>query len=155
MLYTGSHFLIKGLKKIHCVLSFFLHWRKYSSTKKLFIFSGWKDCFTYYNTSLWADIPFLSLCLSWLFSFCPLQLPFPALSHPQIRHIPAGCPAIRWRQLEAAVGEGEAWRVPHATFYPPGLSEPLAGDDWSGCLETSHGKKAFAASHVTKASLVT
>lgn len=71
-----------------------------------------------------------------------LLWPSPFLSHWLLCPIPAGCPAFRWRQLAATAGEGEAWSVPHAPFYPPRLSEPFAGDDWSGCLETSHGKEA-------------
>lgn len=66
----------------------------------------------------------------------------PVPSYWRLCPILAGCPAFRWRQLAATAGEGEAWSVPHAPFYPPWLSEPFAGDDWSGCLETSHGKKA-------------
>lgn len=88
--------------------------------------------------------------MSWLPLFDSLTVfilafllwPSPVLSHWLLCPTPAGCPAFRWRQLAATAGEGEAWSVPHAPFYPSRLSEPFAGDDWSGCLETSHGKEA-------------
>lgn len=88
--------------------------------------------------------------MSWLPLFDSLTVfildfllwPSLVLSHWLLCPTPAGCPAFRWRQLAATAGEGEAWSVPHAPFYPSRLSEPFAGDDWSGCLETSHGKEA-------------
>lgn len=88
--------------------------------------------------------------MSWLPLFDSLTVfilafllwPSPVLSHWLLCPTPVGCPAFRWRQLAATAGEGEAWSVPHAPFYPSRLSEPFAGDDWSGCLETSHGKEA-------------
>lgn len=97
MLYTGSHFLIKALIKKPVYPLLFPYVGENTAALRNYLFSvDEKIVSLIIILNYELTFSFLSLIVFILvFSFCSLQLPFPALSHPQIRHIPTGCPAIR------------------------------------------------------------
>lgn len=63
---------------------------------------------------------------------------------------PGWCSPLRRRQPPAAVGEGEAGRVPHPSLRAPGLPGPPARHDRSQPRKETHGKPPSCP--VTKAS---
>lgn len=60
---------------------------------------------------------------------------------------PGWCSPLRRRQPPAAVGEGEAGRVPHPSLRAPGLPGPPARHDRSQPRKETHGKPPFLPRH--------